>query len=431
MINISKKIWIVVLLMFAALHASPQAKIDSTFNRIPINYRQFLALVGKSNLNYAAQKLNLNISFANVEMAKIFPDPEIGVGWFDNGMSRMGMGYGFNSSIIRLIELGGVRKARIDLAKSETILTSHVLQNYLRNLRADATLNYLAALENKYLLDVKINSYRLMNQIAGLDSLRFQKGSITEMDWRQSKIESATMLNGAYESLINWKASLLDIGLMVSKHNSDSLYFPVGDFSKFERDINLSNLIIEAQNNRADLLAASQNKAVTQKMVQLAKANRVGHLEVGLRVGFASYDYNIVAPTPSFTQISGGIAFPIKFSNKYAGELKMAHYANLQADLLYKQAEVQIQIEVTQAYQNYVTTKQRMSQFKNGLLNETRRVRDGKIYSYQRGATTILEVLITQRTYNDIQEKYYTTLYDYASALVELERAVGIWDIDF
>ena len=42
----------------------------------------------------------------------------------------------------------------------------------------------------------------------------------------------------------------------------------------------------------------------------------------------------------------------------------------------------------------------------------------------------MLEILNAQRTYNDVQAQYIETLFDYNSALVELERSVGIWDIN-
>jgi len=40
------------------------------------------------------------------------------------------------------------------------------------------------------------------------------------------------------------------------------------------------------------------------------------------------------------------------------------------------------------------------------------------------------EVLNAQRTYNDLQTSYYETLYNCYAALVDPERAAGIWDID-
>ena len=55
---------------------------------------------------------------------------------------------------------------------------------------------------------------------------------------------------------------------------------------------------------------------------------------------------------------------------------------------------------------------------------------DGKIYSYNRGEVSLLEVLDAQRTYDEVQAQYIETLFNYSSALVELERSAGIWDIE-
>ena len=53
------------------------------------------------------------------------------------------------------------------------------------------------------------------------------------------------------------------------------------------------------------------------------------------------------------------------------------------------------------------------------------------IYRYKRGETSILDVLIAQRTYNEVQEQYFMVMKAYASALVNLEYTCGIWDIQF
>jgi len=270
-----------------------------------------------------------------------------------------------------------------------------------------------------------------MSKLATSDSIRFKLGSITEIDAGQSRVEAGFMLNNVYQSEVVWKTSLVDLGLLISKNTLDTLIYPVGDFTKFERNFTLNQLIIEAQNNRADLLAVLQNRNISDQMVKLARANRILDLDLYSGVTYASYDYNIVAPTPSFTQVNAGISIPLKFSNKYAGDLKMAHYSGRQADALYRQAEIQIQNEVAQAYYNYLAVRKQIQQYNNGLLEGAQRVLEGKIYSYKRGETTLLEVLNAQRTYNDVHQAYHETLYNFAAALVELERAAGIWDINF
>lgn len=79
----------------------------------------------------------------------------------------------------------------------------------------------------------------------------------------------------------------------------------------------------------------------------------------------------------------------------------------------------------------YQGLSRQVQQFDANLLQEAQHILEAKTYSYQRGNTSLLEVLDAQRAYNELQENYLQTMLNYAEALVELERAVGIWDIDF
>jgi cobalt-zinc-cadmium efflux system outer membrane protein len=420
-----------VLALLLLLSKYATAQIDTTFHKKAIHFLNFIGLVGKNNLSYAAQKFNVNIAEAGIETAKVFPDPQLDFAWFDNGQRRMGMGYGFNSTIGWTLELGGKRKARIDLAQSQTALSQYLLLDYFRNLRADATISYLTAVQYKLLFDVQLSSYQSVQKLAQSNHIRAKLGSITAVDAKQSQLEAGIMLNDVLQAEASWKNSLVNLSLLLGTKTTDTLLLPQGDLSKFERNFTLSKLVIEAQNTRADLLAALQNKTVSRNILKLAEANRV--IDLGLSTGatYSSYSTNIVAPTPSFVQLGAGVSIPLKFSNNHHGELKAAYYNGLQAETQYRQIELQIQAEVTQAYFNYIASQKQVSQFNTGLLNEAKAILEGKIYSYERGETSLLEVLNAQRTYNDVQQGYYQTLYRYAVALTELERATGIWDINF
>jgi cobalt-zinc-cadmium efflux system outer membrane protein len=421
------------LLFFACLVSCSlsQAQIDTSFARKSITYPEYLSKVGKQNLGYAAQRFNLNIVEAGILVAKIFPDPTISLIGFNNGEQRMKLGYGAGTFMGYLVELGGKRKARINLATSQTDLTKALLEDYFRNLRADATLSFLAGLRQKLLLSVLLNSYVSMQKLARSDSLRFRLGSITEIDAKQSQLEAGTMLNQVFQGESDLRAALLQLGMMLGEQNPDSVMYPIGDFSKFDRDFDLKLLITEAQNNRADLLAALRNKTVSQDALKLVKANRTIDLGVNLGVTSTSYVLNIIAPTPSFSVVSAGVSVPLKFANKYKGDLKQAEYGIQQADVLYKQTELQVETQVTQAHYNYLAAKKQVQQFNAGLLIQAKRVYDGKVYSYTRGETSLLEVLNARRTYNETQLNYFMALYNYAAGLVELERMAGIWDINF
>lgn len=404
--------------------------IDTAFAKQPLDYTTYINLVGKNNLAYSAEKFNLNIADAEIQTASIFPNPELGFGWVDNGQRRMNMGYGFNSELTWTLELGGKRKARIDVTKNQKELARLLLDDYFRNLRADATLAFLSGIQNRLLLEVQYSSYQQMKQLAESDNIRFKLGSISDVDSRQSKLEAGTLLNDVFAAEATWKVSLSNLSLLLGRSQNDILIDPQGEFSDFNREFSLQELIVTAQNNRSDLKAALQNKNIASSTVKLAKANRAIDLGLSMGANYASYVRNAIAPTPSTTGVNVGVSIPLKFSNNKPGELLAAKYSLQRSEQQYKQTELEIQSEVTQAYFTYIAMQKQVKQFNTGLLKEAKTILDGKIYSYKRGESSILELLTAQKTYNEVKQNYYRVNYDFAAALVELERTAGIWDIN-
>lgn len=422
-----KKTFIIICLVWLKVQVT-FAQADINFKHVILGYSDYLSLVKNNNLKYAAEKLNINISEAAVEVAKIFNDPYISFDVTRAKENSLTTGYELSSELIKPIDLGGERKARIDLTRSEKELTVALVEDYFRNLRAEATLYFLEAMKHEQLFMVRLNSYETMKKLAEADSIRFKLGSIMEIDAIQSKLETGILLNELIHATAEWKNSLSDLSLLTSITKKDTLFLPSGRLNKVERSFILDELITEAQKNRADLQAALLNKEVAQKALRLTKKER--NTDIDLKVGFSS-NYLNDEGSPSSSGITAGIAMPLKFSNLYRGEIRMAEIRVQQADELYDHADLLIKNEVIQAWEYYMDYCRQVANFDNGLLGSAENVRKGKVYSYQRGETSLLEVLNAQRTYNEIQSRYYETLFYQAAALVELEKAAGIWDIEF
>src|SRR5579859_3987671 len=322
-----------------------KAQIDTLFARKVILYPAYLESVGKGNLLYAAQKFNVDIAFAGIEIAKIFPNPELYYGYINMGQNRLKAGYGYSVNASTIIELGRKRKARIDLANNGTDLAKAQLEDFFRNLRADATLAYLNALFQKNSLRVLINSYESINKLATSDSIRFKLGSIMEIDAKQSRLEARYLLNGVIQAESDWKVALANLNLLVGKKSVDTLQYPIGNFAMFDREFIYHDLVTTALNNRADLLAALKNKNVAQSALKLVKANRMIDLGVVIGSNNTSVVTNFVEPTPSLTAVYGGFTIPLKFSNNYRGDIKIAEYNIEQAELQYRQTEIQVETD--------------------------------------------------------------------------------------
>ncbi|MFP8893376.1 TolC family protein [Chryseobacterium sp. EZn1] len=394
-----------------------------------LTFEEYLSLVGNKNLGYASQKYNVSMSEAAIQTANMFPDPELEMETTNNGV-RQSMGYVYGASLGWTLELGGKRKARVNLARNQSELSKIQLQDFFRNLRADASLGYIEALKSKALLEVQQDSYQNMQQLAKSDSIRYKLGTITWVTSKQSKLEATSLLNEVYQAESAEQQALTGLSVFMGDGKITGRDV-AGDFNAFNRDFNIDDLILQALNERADLLAAKQNTEVTKSQISLEKANRI--IDLGISAGAERHTEatNEIAPSPSVNAVKMGISIPLKFSNRRNAGLKIAEMAHSQAEVEYKQIEQEIKAEVMQAYQQYTATQKQLRQFHNGMLSEAKSILEGITYSYKRGESSILEVLNAQRTYNSVRKDYYEALADNAAALIELERKAGIWDIHF
>ncbi|WP_291067974.1 MULTISPECIES: TolC family protein [unclassified Empedobacter] len=423
-----KKYW---LLVVCSLFIVNTKLIAQTTSENELDYKKFIETVQENNISYTAERFNVDIAETEILSAKAFADPELQFEYFDNGEAKRKMGLGYSAEVGWVLELGGKRKARINLAKSEFELTKLILLDYFKNLKADATLGFLQTIYQKEMLNVKENSYNMMNQLANSDEIRFKLGEISETDARQSRLETQSLKNEIIQAETDFATSKIRLSTFMGIDQYADLFSTVGDLKTFQRDFNLINLTEMALSNRTDLLVALQSKDVSQRMIELAKANRVIDLGLILGLEHSTAVRNLIAETPQFTQIKGGISIPLKFSNKYNNELKVAKMQFKQEELNYKQTELEIKSQVKEAYELYEGYKKQLKQFDIEILKNANLILEAKKYSYKRGNSSLLEVLDAQRTYNETQNQYLETLYNCASGLIDLERVVGIWDIDF
>jgi len=380
-----------------------------------LTFREYISEVARNNLDYLAEKYNIQIADAEVKAQKVLPDPEL---TFEGGEDYFTLELGYT------LELGK-RNARVRLAKSEAQFERLGLELYFQELRADAAEAFLDAIIQREMLEVKRSSYEYMLQLSHSDSIRFILGEITENDARQSKLEAATLLNEVYQQEADYKASLALLNLFMGLSTPIPEVL-VGDWNKFEREYYLADLLATGVNKRLDLAAANKNVEIAYNQLKLIKAER--RTDIDLMVG---YERDWDGFLPKGNMVKAGITIPLKFSNTNKGEVRAGRFLKEKAEMEQRSMELQIQTEISQAYFYYEGAKKQVRQFESGLIEDSQKVLEGTVYAYQRGETNILEVLIAQRSYNEIREEYLETIKEYVSTLINLEKSCGIWDIEF
>jgi len=416
----NKLISFLATVMLVAIQTSDAQRI--------LTYDAFMKNVREKNIEYIVEKYEVSIAAANTQAAKVFPDPELSIGYEDYEDWDLETGRAFGAELEYTLELGGKRRARMAVAKSEQQMTEALVEDFFRNLQADATLCYLETIMQKQLTALTLSSWQSMRDLSRGDSLRFALGEIAEVDAMQSRLEATTMMTDHLQTEMEYINMLSD--LIVFEGGGEAIDSVSGTLSLKVRPFLLSNLVEQAQDYRADLKAAIRGKELSAANTRLAKANRV--IDLGLNIGFERViERNVDGEVPGFRHVSAGITIPLKFSNRNKGELRAAQFAERQAEAEYDAILLQIRNEVEQCYNSYISACRQAELYQNSTLADAASILEKKKYSYARGETSLLEVLDAQRTANEVYQSYYEAMYNANASLVELCRAIGMWDVEF
>lgn len=391
-----------------------------------LSLEAFLGQVKEKNIAYLAEKYNVDIAEANLQAARVFPDPELSLSYSNNQDPTLQMGQNYEGELSYTFSLGGVRKARIGASQAEKALAEASLVDFFQRLKMEASTAYLEALKQQHTADILKSSYEQTAQLAQSDSIRFSLGEGSETDAIQSRLEAQIQYNEYLQAEAEYKNALTQLFLLMGENGTEppsrSLSEPVGKEAVYD----LGQLLQNAEANRSDLMMALHNHTLSEKNLRLVKANRALELGVSLGLAHNTVVRNEIAPAPRHNSVTVGLSVPLKFSNRNKGEIRAAQAAIEQSEAELESVRQQIRSEVVQSHRNYLTTKQVVDLFSTQSMKDAAAILKNKTFAYQQGEASLLEVLDAQRTYNDVALSYQEALYNAEVAKVELERTTGM-----
>lgn len=387
-----------------------------------ISYGEYMERVLENNIALTAKRMDIEIADASVKGSKVYNDPTLALTYSNNEDWNTGMGQGIELELSRTFTFG-VRRSRIDLADSERTQAVALLEEYMRNFRADATIAYLEHLRAKMLLEEAAVIYNDLSEVAANDSLRFMRGDIAESDWLESRMAQGVAKNAMLTAEAERNNSAIKLGYYMGNiENADALN-GTGTLEITEQAAPVEYYTEAAMTHRADLVVALGKTDIAVASQKFNKALR--RPELGVTLGAT---YNI--SDPDFTTIKAGVAVPLKFSNLNKG-------ARLQDELLVRQANIEIDearltvaAEVMQAYNNFIYATRQGETFSGAMLNDMQQVVESKRKAYEMGEIAFLDYLIVQRNESEMRQQYIDALFGKAVAWVELQRATG-FDMTF
>ena len=389
-----------------------------------LTYSQFIDTLMAHNKELAVQRLNLQVGEAEVTAARQFQDPSVTVEYGNNSDWLIAMGKSLSLELSKSFSLGKV-SARTRLAKESLVAAGAELDDYLRNLRADATISFLDALLARDMAAIGQEAWQNVQTLASSDSLRQARGDISELDMLQSRLEAHLAQQEWNSRVTEYRNRLVQLDALAGTPTRGTTEVE-GLLEVPDEDYTLAWLLDTTLRGRADLLAARAGVTVAHSELQVTRRERMPDIDVSLGVSHNSQVLNEEAPAPEYIGYTLGVGIPLPVSNLNRGSVRAAQLREQQAELQVDALEAQIRAEVVCAYNSYQAARARAKSFSTTLMDNARQVLDGKLYAYRRGESSLLEVLTAQHTYNEIQEAYAQCLHDCMVALAELHRAAGL-----
>lgn len=405
---------------------------------------EFLNEVAAANLDYAAQRYNVDIAKAAVAIAKEFPNPTLSLSggkdvrnWSrklpdENGrLVSQTMPEPVGIGIDQPIEYFGKRKWRIRTADHAYRAAAASLEDFLRNLKLDASAAFVEALATQRTLEQQRDAADYLSRLVVAQRQRLKAGDIGETDVTQSRVDELQFQNDLLNAQNDAQAAQLALSTFLGRDRGQTTLIARGKLEWEPRSFELSRLVASALRNRPDLVALRHARDGASSGIHLAKANRVPDVDVGLGYTYTTASENFVAPAEHDSMVALSLSFPLPLWNHQRAEIQTAKSAAEQAEKALQSAELKAEVQVRKTFNAYQLMQERVRKFQGELLKGADDVLTAKRFSYERGQATLLELLDAQRADNQIHQSYNDALADAAKALIEFERAAGLWDLSF
>jgi cobalt-zinc-cadmium efflux system outer membrane protein len=160
---------------------------------------------------------------------------------------------------------------------------------------------------------------------------------------------------------------------------------------------------------RPDVRSAQARAEAAEKLRDLAKAQRTRDITIG-----AQYErFPGSLPANSF---GVGIAFPLFTGNDFSGDIQKAEVDRYAALDALSRARAVASIEIRRAASELNAAAERVERYEGSLLGAAGRSAQAAEFAFQRGATSVLEVLDARRTLRAVQVESLAARADYARA---------------
>ena len=395
---------------------APQSSLGSAR---PITLSDAVSIFLKQNFHLIAARYDIDTAEAEKLTARLRPNPDISVGFSGLPLNLSGnllTEQQYTYSIAQSFELGGKRAKRIDVANANTDVARAQFEMAVWQLTNDLKKKFYAVILNQALLNLaKENEATFAETVKHTEEL-VKAGEISGLDLTRLEVEKLKFDTDLANAERDYEVALRDLRVTLGGDYRLMDIDAAGSLDPQTYDFTFADLRDKALAARPDLKAAKLSESAADASINLQDAQRIP--DMSLAAGLTQ----VPEGSSNFT-FGIGISLPIH--NRNQGERAKARIDKERAQNQERLITNQIISDVDKTLIAFQLQKRRVDLYRTGVLTKVNDIQNLTEYSLKAGESSILDLLDAIRTRRDTLAAFYQTLFDYQSALLDLELATA------
>lgn len=385
----------------------------------------------ENNGELAAMRKERDAASAMVRQARLRANPSLEA----SGAKQIGMtDSSYMVKGMLPLELGGRRNARILVATRELAVREKAVDDRERMLASEVRMKFGEALAETLKLKFTEDVLAAAVQQYHLVQSRVTDGKIAPLEENMTLVEVNRLRSALETTSGRTEIAFLELRNLLGMKPEEPMRLR-GDFDNLVAPLpSLANTTANALQSRPDLAGLRAMEELGAALIEQAKA--AGRLDASVTSGYqrmnSSFPLNGLTdagqPRPIqdiFRFFTFGVTFELPILNRNQGAVEAA-VANRDAARNRREfGELIVRREVATAFVRYESTVKAMEIFRVGVRGQASANLDVVRQTYQLGSRNLVDYLIEQRRYIDIENEFIDLQLAVFNANVEMLRAAN------
>jgi cobalt-zinc-cadmium efflux system outer membrane protein len=313
------------------------------------------------------------------------------------------------------------RELRLESAKNATSIAESNHADLERTLIFNLRTAFVSTLQAKAVLQLAKDNLTYYDRLLDISRNRFQAGDIAQIDLDRLELQRVQYESDVQTAAVNLRTAKIELLTLLNDRSPIEQFDVAGTFDFNDQLLPRDEVRKIALDTRPDLKAAVEAIDKSKTDHKLAIAN--GSTDPTFS---AWYTHNSSNNNPfGINTIGVSVSIPLRIFDRNQGEKLRTQLDITRNERLRDAAEAAVLSDVDSGYATIESDLILLRPYKAKYLQQSVRVRDTIMFSYQHGGAALLDFLNAEAEYRSVQLNYLNLLGSYLTAAAQLNLAVG------